>query len=268
MGSCFLHGNGGASVLNFKVVDGSSQPSNPKANTLWVNTTTKIEGWAFSASQPTGSQGLVWFRIAGLGNCAFNVLKKNGVTVCPVSCQQYDNNAWVTKDFKMFTDRWIEASEYLYYYNQQSHTWQTRAWAQNSSYTGKAPSVSYDSDGVADISLACNEQKMINGVFEIASDCDLTNYKTLQLTFSVTGNAAAAGHLFVTNRNNQYCITGAAATYYYAACDKQTISLDVSALTGSYDIGLSLRWNPYEGNSDGKNYGTIHVYMDQLVALP
>lgn len=263
-----LNVTGGGANLNFKVVGGTTKPTNPKENTLWVNTDTAIERWEFSATQPSGIQGLVWFKTANFGNCSFNVLKKNNVTINPVSCQQYIGSAWVNKEFELYTTYWLNAAEYLYYYNQQSIEWQTRAWAQDSNYTAKAPSVSYGEDGVADISLSCNEQKMINGVFEIASDFGLTNYKTLQLTFSVTGNAAAAGHLIVTNRNNQYCYTGAAATYYFAVCDEQTISLDVSTLDGIYDIGLSLRWNPYVGNDSGKNYGTIHVYMKQLVAMP
>lgn len=52
MGQAFLHGNGGASPLNFKVVGGTSAPSNPKENTIWVNTDQKITSWHFGANEP------------------------------------------------------------------------------------------------------------------------------------------------------------------------------------------------------------------------
>ena len=44
-------GGGGAS-LNFKVVGGTSTPSSPKENTIWVNTDAEISSWAFSAEEP------------------------------------------------------------------------------------------------------------------------------------------------------------------------------------------------------------------------
>jgi hypothetical protein len=52
MGKGFKHGGGGGSDLNFKVVGGTSAPSSPKENTIWVNTNTEISSWDFSATQP------------------------------------------------------------------------------------------------------------------------------------------------------------------------------------------------------------------------
>lgn len=54
MGECILHGNGGGggASLNFKVVGGTSAPSSPTANTIWVNTDTAITGWHFGADEP------------------------------------------------------------------------------------------------------------------------------------------------------------------------------------------------------------------------
>ena len=53
MGTCFLYGNGGGSDLNFKVVGGTTKPSSPSANTIWVNTDTEITGWSLSSSDPS-----------------------------------------------------------------------------------------------------------------------------------------------------------------------------------------------------------------------
>lgn len=52
MGQAFLHGNGGANPLNFKVVGGTTQPSNPKENTIWINSSTAVDGWQFAKDDP------------------------------------------------------------------------------------------------------------------------------------------------------------------------------------------------------------------------
>lgn len=53
MAKAFLHGSG-ASPLNFRVVGGSTQPADPKENTLWVTTDRDISGYAFSPGEPEG----------------------------------------------------------------------------------------------------------------------------------------------------------------------------------------------------------------------
>lgn len=52
MAQAFLHGNGGANPLDFQVVGGASVPSNPRNNTIWVNTSTPIDGWSFGVNEP------------------------------------------------------------------------------------------------------------------------------------------------------------------------------------------------------------------------
>ena len=44
---------GGSAALNFKIVGGTTAPSSPSENTIWVNTSTPISDWIFSASQPS-----------------------------------------------------------------------------------------------------------------------------------------------------------------------------------------------------------------------
>lgn len=43
---------GGTMPLNFKVVGGSTKPTNYSPNTLWVNTPDAITGWSFNANAP------------------------------------------------------------------------------------------------------------------------------------------------------------------------------------------------------------------------
>ena len=89
MGEAYITRRGG-SLLNFKVVDGTSAPKH-KENTIWVNTDTKMTGWLFSPTQPPNPEvdGMVWFLTGISSNGEFNALKKNGIQVCPISAKQF-----------------------------------------------------------------------------------------------------------------------------------------------------------------------------------
>lgn len=109
MGKGFKSGAGGGNPLNFLIVGGSSQPENPKENTIWINTGNKITGWYFSATQPENmAEGEVWIHCGNTSNVAFNALKKNTLQVYPMHAKQwvsgalsdltaktYQNGAWV-----------------------------------------------------------------------------------------------------------------------------------------------------------------------------
>lgn len=101
-------GGGGAS-LNFKVVGGTSAPASPKENTIWVNTSTTITDWVFSATQPTGATGRVWISTGTSSTVEFNALKKNNIAVYPLTAKQYVSGAWVDKEAKSYQNgAWVD----------------------------------------------------------------------------------------------------------------------------------------------------------------
>lgn len=53
-----MTGGGGVAGagLNFKVVGGTTQPTSPSENTIWVNTSTAITSWSFGANEPNVCQ--------------------------------------------------------------------------------------------------------------------------------------------------------------------------------------------------------------------
>lgn len=106
MGTCFLYGNGGGGAsLNFKVVGGTTQPENPKENTIWVNTDTEITSWEFSTDAPgSPAAGMVWIKTRFGSSTPFNALKKNEVRVYPFSTQQYVDGAWADKTAMIYSD--------------------------------------------------------------------------------------------------------------------------------------------------------------------
>lgn len=104
MGVAFLYGNGGSggASLNYKIVGGTSAPSNPKENTIWVNTSTAITSHVFSATQPTGSAGMVWIKTGTTSNVDFNAIKKNSINVYPIEAKQYVSGAWVDRTSEIY----------------------------------------------------------------------------------------------------------------------------------------------------------------------
>jgi hypothetical protein len=89
---------GGGAPLNYKVVGGTSAPSNPKENTIWVNTSTAITRYVFGPDQPTAETGMVWIKTGTKSDVAFDALKDNNILkVYPLSAKQYVSGKWVDK---------------------------------------------------------------------------------------------------------------------------------------------------------------------------
>lgn len=100
---------GGSGGLDFKIVGGTTEPSNPKENMIWIITDQKITSYIFSATQPTGSAGMVWISTGTSSPVEFNALKKNGIQVYPIYAKQYVGGAWVHKIAKSYQNgEWCE----------------------------------------------------------------------------------------------------------------------------------------------------------------
>lgn len=102
--------SGAGAGLNFDIVWSTVEPSNPRENTIWVNTSDDITSWIFDANEPAEpEEGMVWFRTAKKSSVLFNALKKNAIVIYPNNCQQYITGAWVSKTAKSFIDdKWTE----------------------------------------------------------------------------------------------------------------------------------------------------------------
>ena len=84
-----------SNIFNFTVVGGTTAPSSPKENTIWVQTDVDITSWVFSATEPAEPvEGMVWIVTGTTSNVEFNALKKNEIQVYPKSAKQYDSGVW------------------------------------------------------------------------------------------------------------------------------------------------------------------------------
>lgn len=110
-------GGGGSGGLNFQVIGGTAAPSNPKENMIWVNTSTKITSYIFSAKQPTGSDGMVWITTGTVSGVEFNALKKNSIMVYPLYAKQYIDGTWINVSAMSYQNgSWVEWITKTYIY--------------------------------------------------------------------------------------------------------------------------------------------------------
>lgn len=219
---------GGASNiagLNFKVVGGTTKPSNPIENTIWVNTNKEITSWTFSATEPAEpTEGMVWFTVGSESEAEveFNALEKNGLRVYPIVAKQYVGGAWVAKDTKIY----------------QGSTWVSLLYNHIvfQSGSGFVNGHSYSSSG--SITLTVDSSKIHVegtsqndwGFFNITPKIDLTKYSKLVLTLSVTWVGANGGiKIGVGTSTNTDSMAASTTAGYYSG----TLSIDISNVNTS-----------------------------------
>ena len=231
-----LHGFGGggaSSALNFKVV-GNPKPTDPTENTIWVETDFEITGYAFSVTQPTEPvEGMVWITVGTSSPVAFNALKKNNITVYPLSAKQYVGGSWVNKTAQSYqNDEWVRWITDLYLYD-------------NGTVTEAAGSVASD-NGKNAFSLNATTLHInstghnVWGHIYFTKKIDLTYFKTLYMVgkMAITGAGESWGSI-------QFgvfpSLTATAAAKIEGAKAQGTHSIDVSELSGEYYVSFYLK---------------------------
>ena len=220
-------GGGGSGGLNFQVIGGTTAPSNPKENMIWVNTSTKITSYIFSATQPTGSAGMVWISTGTSSHVAFNALKKNGIQVYPLAAKQYISGAWVSVTAQTYQDGewsgWL-TTEYLVQDGNAKY-----AFSKNDAGVSIKTSSGYY------VFTASG-----GGYWGMWATADLTGYNTVK-TDGVFYPSSEG-----TNNYTNLCVwpTGTSNPIWSNAVAKTALTtsgatLDVSSLSGSYYVGLS-----------------------------
>ena len=123
--------------LNFEVVGGTSRPANPKENTIWVNTSTAISGWAFGTKEDISSSpanGAVLFVIDSANKTKFNALKENYIYMHTATAYQYISGTLKTVNAEIYQGgAWKKLRENRVFDNGNQITEITGGWS-NSGY--------------------------------------------------------------------------------------------------------------------------------------
>lgn len=231
--------------LNFTVV-GNPQPENPGENTIWVNTDV-ISGWVFDTEQPeVASEGMVWFHIDRSGPVSFNALGENNITVYPTSAKQYVGGAWVNKPAMIRRNgEWSEFATWLYINGNECEEltggWSVRGLAWSSSQTSKATMTKTNEENR--MAITASAGGIVSGCGEIVKDFDLTNFSTLTIDYELSGNsfivslrAIARTAKYLSDSVKDVPLGGNGGI---VSTPRQTVSLDVSDLTGLYDLVIA-----------------------------
>lgn len=251
-------GGGGGSSLNFKVVGGISAPTSPSENTIWVNTSNDITGWAFSATAPTASEGLVWFAIGNNSPVAFNAIKKNGLWVYPGGCQQYISGVWVAKTAKTYqSGSWKDWMYWLYNTGVKKVE-----FTDNALNTIGTTSLTWGDTAVTFAGTGVDKDPTGTTWFSVWTTTpliDVTAYTKLicKLNSLNCGNATwGSFHIGLVRSTQTELATGggikdAVAETYDKSVDgaEKTITLDISNVTGEAVAVMGLRFqnNSYQG---------------------
>ena len=259
-------GSGGGTALNFRVVGGTSEPSNPAENCIWINTEVEITSWIFSAEEPSPAEvGMVWISVGTSSPVAFNALKKNSVQIYPLSAKQYVDGAWVDKDAKTYqAGAWVEWIPVgaLYWYGNEcadvSGGWQARGWARQSSGSNAVAPTLTLADGCMEITPGSGTYAC--GVVEVLANQDLTDVNQLTIDFEAEAVKYDVLYLSVISRTATYTSAAVASVQLYSITTETTVTrttatLDVSDISGSYDVAIVVNNNWSSGAG-----GTIKVH--------
>jgi len=147
-------GGGGGGGLAIEIVGGTTQPANPKENTIWVNTDVAIGAVTFAPNAPASPEvGDVWINTTNKyhsngTNASTYILKvceEPYLEVNVLSISQYDGTAWVNHDGSAIytNETWTNLALWIYSYGtenvnypfdakllESSSTWPA-SWAKN-----------------------------------------------------------------------------------------------------------------------------------------
>ena len=217
-------------ALDFTVVDGLTEPTNPKEKMIWIATDEEITSWTFSATEPAAQQGLVWFQIGKSSQVAFSVTKDNPIMVYPIRAYQYINNSWTEKITKTYQDgSWVKWSSITYWFK-----------------SGEGPVGTWNNyaAGQSVVNINTNKIQLLDE-HDPASDrrvtsktkINLTNFNTLYFNADKDGSTSAWFGIANTLTPNTADVTFVKEVIPNSQ-DKTVWELDVSEVSGEYYIAI------------------------------
>lgn len=233
----------GGGAANFRVVGGNSEPSNPRANTIWVNTSTPISDFVVSDVAPEQQEGRVWVCASLSGAHQFNAVRKNGIILNPYYCMICSNNAWQIVESSIYQNgSWNAVSKILFRDGDvasNSGGWTAGGSATTVQTIGGTLNITQRAAGTPKYYIVSGQQ------------IDLTPYSTL--TFKVSGTCYAESNSSIDTLANRRMVVGfdasasnTAARSMTGAVDifldgetsvvYKTFTIDIREITGSYFI--------------------------------
>lgn len=192
--------------------------------------------------------GDVWIITGTSSTIAFNALKKNGIQIYPISAKQYVNGAFVNIEAMSYqSGRWHDWIAYLYNYGDENSSF-TGGWITEGYLFGEATPgtptpliLTKESGSMLITNNFTHAWDNRSGIARPANTIDLTNYSALKLYYDCSLPDCTAG-FGVLPVGTTYWQFGWVASYNFnnATTTGASITLDVSALTGKYNICVAI----------------------------
>lgn len=234
---------GGSGGLNFKIVGGTIQPTSPRENTIWVNTSVKITGYVFDVNHPTGRDGFVWIQTGTSSSAPFNALKKDAIQIYPTGAKQYISGAWVDVVAKTYQDgAWVDWAVFLFKngnrYESLTGGWGT-GYKTNSAFS--AVDASFGSEIGFSISRVASR---INCCQIAATKNKIDLAKASKVRFKFTSVGGNSGYVRVGIARSLDFTSSSAIVSYLTVNSAGDVYIDTSSITGEFYVfcGVSSNW--------------------------
>lgn len=284
---------GGGSGLNMRVFGGSTAPTNPKENDIWIQTNSNVFEWSFVASgaSVTNRAGRVWIKMGNGNTNEFQILRESTpakqVWLSPVGCVVGDGSSWKSLNAYLYkSSKWTQFSKVFaatinitypagstctvtdgvttYTAPDTSGTWacivnNTGTWtvtSTNGSQT-KSASVSITADGQTQSVTLQYFTATINITYPAGSTCKVTIGSTVQWAPDTSGHWA--------------CTVFSTGTYtVQSTLGSQSASQNVTITASGQSVSVALTYEYYivngSGNVDYTGGWKLLAYSDKNAA--
>lgn len=234
-------GGTGGFGLNLKIVNGTTMPSNPRENTVWIKTSVKIASYAIQSETPESpTEGLLWLKntaaVAVSEGVDISIGKKDTLTLHLADAKLYTGEAWANVEGWVYTGAsWTQfAWQRLYLFKdgvdntELTGGWTNKGWKV---YSSSAGTVSI-ADGQINFNAYSNGYR--GGGTENA--INLNGFKSLSAVMTCNNSSGAA--LFGISKS-KVCNPSSwvAGTQTSGVKNDFTVSIDLNN-TGSCYIGF------------------------------
>lgn len=188
--------------LNYSVVGGTTQPTNPTENMIWVNTDQTINKIYFHDVEPKiKQQGDIWIYTGKSSSVSFNALSiENNLfnSIYPLYVLQYNNSVWEEKKALTFqNNEWVEWATYLVNKKNLNED-VTGGWTAYDGGYGTLGSYTFAENGIKVNLSGTNGSIALRTVNLI----DLTDFSTLTIAIDTTVIGGSTSMLYLTNSPN------------------------------------------------------------------
>lgn len=235
--------------LNFNVIGGTTQPSNPKENDIWIETSTAITDWVVSPTQPTTSNGLVWILMDKSSTMNFNALKENAIQVYPHKAQQYINGVLSPLNAYIYQGAWKQFSykrTYLFESGYGKRVPLTDYYEYGNSTTITNDYVYFKGTG-AQAALRTTNKVNLSQYTKLCAEVTCA-YAGDNDTSIYTGGLRVASSAWTTANSiggDNYGSAYVALGHFSKHSNKRTYTLNITNITGSYYVGISGGYGGY-----------------------